>query len=555
MQNNFKRLLCIFFLSVLFLGCKNSADSKNHGGKNDNVPKTKWLVLLYLDGDNNLNDYIYYDLNEAERGLFDNPDKDNADNLKVVALWDGWDFQTNNESEETSVFETNSNFESYDVHNIASTRLLELAPDSRHYTVNQGCAYAAYELSPDTVDLTDTVDWIKDGEVNMALESTLESYLKWAKKHYKADNIILQFSNHGGGPRSAVINGQNYARRSMCWDDTNGGSGFLKTADISKALKAAGFEKNNKVKMIMEDVCLGGSLEEAYQLKDYAEYYVGSPNNVPGMGFNYISFISSLTSTADIETAGRTLIDSYKKYYQKTNTSWANILESDPSLAEMDDKYISLHYTSCSPLSFLKLTKINDVKNAVNNLASFILTEGKSADHRIVYSPSDSSYYDSFNEECPEDSFPVNRENAIKFWAAIYGDPIYYEGSFGSLKDLGFMLCMMDTIYKEQWPELLVKTAAVRNALNNAIIACWRDGYNGTPTYYKNSTNCDSYLSSDYGLGLTINCCIWVPYYYNGKTYKSSGFADWYKNELAFGKDCSNWTTLIEEWFPFKGNL
>ena len=556
MKKKFSGLMLMTLLAALFTGCSHSSSSKGTGSEGNNLPKTKWLVLMYMDGDNNLNDVIYCDLNEVEKGLAENPDKDDASNIKVVALWDGWDFQSNNDSGETSVFETNSGFTNYDVHNLASTRLLELAPDDRYFNANGGGYYDAFELSPFTVDLTDTVDWLDGGEANMALESTLESFLKWAKAHYNAENIILQFSNHGGGPRSASINGGNYGRRSMCWDETSGGSTFLKTSDVSKALTAAGYGRANKVKMIMEDVCLGGSLEEAYQLKDFAEYYVASPNNVPGLGFDYISFISSLTSTADIESAGRALVDSYKGHYTKTEDYWENLLAANTDyFAGMDDVYISLYTTSCSTLSFIDLRKIDDVENAVEELASFILTEGRSkSDSRIVYSPTTGYYHDSATETLPEDAYNVAAEFGIKYWTAFSGEPIYYQGTFGNLKDLGFMLYLMDTIYQDSWPELLTKTAEVRNALNAAIIACWRDGYNGIPTYYKNGTNTGGYLPAAYGMGLTINCCVWVPYTYGGSTYRTSGFAEWYANELAFGRDCASWTTLIQEWFPFTGN-
>lgn len=548
MKTKLKSLLGILFMSALFFSCSHSSGNKNQGGDDPKLPKTKWLVLLYMDGDNNLNDVLYCDLNEVERGMYENPDKDDAGNLRVVALWDGCDFQSNNDEGEESVFETNPGFAACDVHNIASTRLLELAPDSRSLTAKGGGDYVAFELSPATVDLTDTVDWIEGGEVDMASETTLENYLKWAKNHYNAENIILQFSNHGGGPRSAGINGQNYGRRSMCWDDTNGGSSFLKTADVTTALKAAGYGPGKKVKMIMEDVCLGGSVEEAYQLKDYSEYYVGSPNNIPGMGFNYISFISSLTSTADIKTVGETLIDSYKNYYTKSDTYWTSVLNENHDYFEgMNEKEISLYYPSASTLSFIDLSKVNAVKDAVNELASFILDNANMSDTRIKYSRSEGQFYDSQTEtDIPEDAFFVPIIYAIQYWAAYYGDPIYYEGSFGLLKDLGYMIAVMEDEFKYSWPQLLEKTADVKRALNEAIIACWRDGYNEVPTYYKTSSNSEGYLSPDCGCGLTINCSVWVA---TGSGSVGYGFASWYQNELAFGKDCANWTNLIQAWW------
>ncbi len=512
------------------------------------ITESDWLVLMYMDGDNNLNDVLYLDLNEAESGLSKNS---NIDNVTVVALWDGWDFKTNNGNGDVSSFDYISS--DFNVHNTASTRLLELAPDSNPlYTSNGGYYFKALELSPNTLDLTNSASWITNGEVNMGSEETLENFLKWAAENYSAENIILQFSNHGGGPRFAKNNNR---RRSMCWDETSGGNGFIKTSDVSKALEAAGYGTDKKVKLIMEDVCLGGSIEESYELKDYAEYYVGSPNNIPGMGFDYISFISSLTSTATIEEVGSKLIASYKSFYEMTSDDWKEILadEDYAYLNNLDELYKSLYYAG-STLSFVDLSKVNAVKEAVNSFASFILTEGTSEDNRIkVYN---NTFYDSENDDVPEGAVAVTKLQAVKYWTAFYNEPIYYEGTFGNLKDLGFMMAILNSIYNdESWLGISAKTKAVQNALDAAIIACWRDGYNGKPTYYKNPLGSSTaYLSSDLGLGLTINCAVWVPYTQNGNNYYTSGSATWYKNELAFGTDCENWTTLIQTWFPYTGN-
>ena len=58
----------------------------------------------------------------------------------------------------------------------------------------------------------------------MSQRTTLENFLTWAKENFDADKTILQFSNHGGGPRSASLMQGNYGRRSMCWDYSNNGN-------------------------------------------------------------------------------------------------------------------------------------------------------------------------------------------------------------------------------------------------------------------------------------------------------------------------------------------
>lgn len=520
--------------------------------------QSEWLVLLYMDGDNNLNDPIYFDLNEAESGL---SKLTNEDKVTVVALWDGWDFKTGAKDSDP----TNSTFDQipafYGKINTSSTRLLQLGADSNQlYAENGGWYYKGVQLSLNTQDLTDTVDWIINSEANMSDKSTLESFLSWAKQYYEADKTILQFSNHGGGARSAST-GQKYGRRSMCWDETSGGTSFLKTSDVSNALKSAGYGTSNQIDLIMEDVCLGGSLEEAYELKDYAKYYVGSPNNVPGSGFDYISFVSSLTTGATVEEVGCNLVKTYRSNYEWTSEDWSTFIAKNPKYASYDTLYKSICNTELSTLSFIDLSKINSVKNAVNELAQLIYND-TGAENRIMvdintntlyFLNTNGKYYDNQGNLPPTNAQLryVYRRFGIKWWTAYYGDPIYYTGTYGCLKDLGAMCAFMREYYPN-WEELNTKANAVTSALSDAIVASWRDGYN-TPTYYKikGETYSDAYGSAaDLGAGLTINCSCWVEHQdTDGTTYKYQEFADWYKTDLAFGKDCTNWTSLIENWW------
>lgn len=569
-KNKIALMMGILALSVLF-GCNNpAADNEEEPVIVDNPNKqnSEWLMLMYMDGDNNLNDPIYVDLNEAEYGLSKLPEDSS---VRIIALWDGWDFVTGNDPDnpETSELIAAAANQGLTLET-ASTRLLELGADGR----GKPLTAAGITLSPDTKDLTATVSWIKNNEVDMASEKTLEYFLKWVKANYTADKIIIQFSNHGGGPRSAIPCGE-YVRRSMCWDETNGGSSFLKTSDVSKALKNAGFGSDNKVSLIMEDVCLGGSIEEAYELKDYSNYYVGSPNNVPGMGFDYVSFVSSLTKNASVEEVGCNLVKSYKENYTWTADDWNDYLSDENNLkyTTLTDFEKSINIPNLTTLSFIDLSKVNAVKDAVNELAQIICYD-KATENRIEYDPTtgnvyyqnsnDGKYY-SYNDgtEVAEDVNlnPVPRWFAIKLWTANYGDPIYYSGSFGCLKDLGAMCAFMRSYYSESdWAELNVKANAVTTALSNAIVASWRDGY-GNPTYYKNTVDdvyydaftCNSVVTldnaTDLGAGLTINCSCWVDP--NSNQGSSLGFKDWYKNELEFGKDCSYWTALIKGWWDY----
>ena len=237
-----------------------------------------------------------------------------------------------------------------------------------------------------------------------------------------------------------------------------------------------------KIALIMEDVCLGGSLEEAYELKDYAEYYVGSPNNVPGDGMDYISFVSSLKKNATVEEVGCNLIKSYRSNYEWSESKWNKFITANPNLTDLE---ISILNQDASTLSFVDLSKIDAVATAVSNLAQLIYND-KDAESRIItdsqnlyFLGEDGTYYD-IDGNSPEENAQLSemyRWYAFKWWTAYYGDPIYYDGSFGCLKDLGYMCEVMRNYYPVSfWSELYNKANAVTSALSNAIVASWRDG-------------------------------------------------------------------------------
>lgn len=218
--------------------------------------QTDYLMIMYVDGDNDLNDYLYQDLNEVEYGLeqirnSDGTAKSGYASVTVVALWDGWagDNKTS------------------PVYGSKNTYIYEIGTDTGISLNTNGSV-----LSENTKDLTSEAEWLKNNEVNMGDKQTLINFLNWVNKRYEAKNVILQFANHGGGPRSMPIYAKtedgysikinNSGRRALCWDDS--GQTLLQTKDVSDALAAAGYGKENQLDMILMDVCLGASVEDSY---------------------------------------------------------------------------------------------------------------------------------------------------------------------------------------------------------------------------------------------------------------------------------------------------
>ena len=119
---------------------------------NPPTPKAKWTVMVYMSGDNNLEDYVVKDI-EKELGLVGS----NA-NIKILALADrGPGYDTSHGDWQT-------------------TKLF--------YVTKEMSATPGNEVE----------DW---GERNFGDPQTLIDFVTWSKKHYPADHYALYFWGHG----------------------------------------------------------------------------------------------------------------------------------------------------------------------------------------------------------------------------------------------------------------------------------------------------------------------------------------------------------------------
>jgi hypothetical protein len=261
-------------------------------------PKAEWLVLMYVDGDNNLQKFLWSDVNEAEQGLAENSW---SNNIRVVVLWDG-----GGESDPGG----------------EDSRLLELGPDR-----------SASALGQETVDLSSTAEWLANSEVNMGNKETLAAFISWALDRYDASNVILQIGNHGGGPRTIVD-----TPRAMCWDDSS--NAFLSTKAAGEAMaEGLAGSAHEKLDLLLLDVCLGAAVEEAYQYKDSVSYFVASPDSIDGPGQNYTKLISGIKADSTPASVGKKLVTDFKADYAG-GSSMKTLTCLD--LTKMDDLYVAI---------------------------------------------------------------------------------------------------------------------------------------------------------------------------------------------------------------------
>ena len=544
-----------------------------------------WLVVMYMDGDNNLNDPIFMDMNEVEYGLYQIRNSDGSsfssfDSVNVVALWDG-----------ASSFENPDGSTGTPQIGNAGTYIYELGRDydnSTTYTTSSGCV-----LSSDTKNLSYTAPWLvgttqtistslpnnAHGELNMGDKQTLINFLTWVNARYTATKgVILQFSDHGGGPRSVryvktadgrtIKVGDTSGRRALCWDETSS-SNYLKTKDVSDALQAAGYSPSNKAAMILMDVCLGSSLEDAYQFKDYANYLAASPNNIPGLGLDYVNLMKSFTLNTTIEAVGQKIVQDYKTQYGNNTTLWDTYAKAlgYNSYSSITNTNVKQNMEWLGDLGFTTFTitdlsKIEDVKTAIDSLCTLLLSNtGKTiyVDAKGYFSPTKTSTTRNYVTYLGQHH--ANIVNILSSTTDSYSldDYIYYKGSYTWLYDIGYIARMMQyfsapTITTESstysnananaWPELNTAATNLITKLNDAIKYSWRDSQVSSDKDFYSRIDESTTQFSHY-LGLTI-CGANIAT--NGNNFAQGTAPSFYKTDLAFGAD-SKWGDLLEYWF------
>lgn len=536
-----------------------------------------WLVLMYMDGDNDLHQSIYIDMNEAEYGLnyirnSDGTAKTDYQSVNVVALWDGavsWE-DTDDDGNPVTVTPQIGESGSY---------IFELGADSgcdKNYVFDNGVT-----LSNKTKNLSYTADWLCSyvtestnqkqyhGEVNMGSKQNLINFLNWAKAHYTAGHIILQFSNHGGGPRNAtyvetedgriIKIGNDNERKALCWDDSSS-SNFLKTKDVSEALTDTEFTGSNKLSIILMDVCLGSSLEDAYQFRNNADYLAASPNTIPGSGLDYIKLMRSFkTSNSTDLSIAKQMVTDYKGQYtantSSTNylrdrlwnsyaqqiygTTYSNLKSEQKQALEWFSAYVGI-----TTFTITDLSQIDDVKTAIDDMCNILLsTTGKD-----IYVDENGKASTTVTETTQKYVNYLSKQHADFLSASNINNTMTYMGSYTWLYDIGYFADMVKHVSRSTsantWPELYSAANAVTTALDSAIKYSWHDSkLDSNDDFYHSIDSSTTEFVHHYGLtvagyGIAFN----AGYIVKGTV------PNWYKTDLAFGAD-SKWGDLLAYWF------
>lgn len=209
-------LVCLILALSLVFTC-----SKKDESTGPEEPATEWTIIVYCDGNNDLDNYggsscVIADVQEMEK-------IGSTDKVKIIAM--------------VGSFKTGG--------------------QCKYYYVEKHT-----DELPDQISSTELDDL---GTKDMSDPATLKAFITYAKTNYEAAHYMLIIDDHGGGWYGC------------CVDDQNGAGDFMNLPELKSAVADAGVHFD----IICFHCCLMSMAEVAHQLKGYADYMVASQFAMP----------------------------------------------------------------------------------------------------------------------------------------------------------------------------------------------------------------------------------------------------------------------------------
>jgi hypothetical protein len=266
------RIIVFALIALLLVSCAAEPLPPQDDGIPPHATKALWKVLVYLDGDNNLESAALVDLNEIEAASC----LTNTNIIVLVLIDRAYGYSTaDGDWKGTRIYQAVYQGETID-NKIVSIRLPGMG----------------LSMSGDS------------DELNMGDPGTLARFVDWANANYTSEYTFLILWNHGDGWEWNT----NANTLGIAYDDTSGGD-FIGNNQFAPALAGKG------VDVIGFDACLMGMIETAYDLKDVADYMIASPDLEPNNGWLYNDWLDRFDQNPTPSNLCHSLVMSYSNTY------------------------------------------------------------------------------------------------------------------------------------------------------------------------------------------------------------------------------------------------
>jgi len=248
-----------------------------------------WTVMVYLDGDNNLESAAVDDLNEMEA-------VGSTSKVNIVVQFDrspGYD-------------NTNGNWEN----------------TKRYYVTKDPNGYDNTIVSTEVANM---------GEINMGDPNELVNFVTWAQTNYAADHYLLVLWDHGSGWKSG-----SGPIKWVCIDDTD--NDYLSIKEVGQALDTVTNNGDYPLDIVGFDACFMGMVEVDYEIMPYAHYRVGSEEYEPGDGWDYLRFLYYLVHNpyASPAALSKEIVKTYMNFYGTSGYETQSAVHLNPTSTVVD---------------------------------------------------------------------------------------------------------------------------------------------------------------------------------------------------------------------------
>jgi hypothetical protein len=207
------------------------------------TPASKWTILFYMAGDNNLGHSYPPIFNHLETLA-------NTPGVNLLALWDN-----------------------------------EHDGDSGYYEVQ-------YDADPNNYAVyTEGQNYWSKGELDTGSPLTLSDFVTWAVQNYPAEHYALVLDDHGSGLGGGLCDGPG----SGC------ATSKMTLAEMKLALATVYEQTGARMDVLYMAMCLMGMIEDAYQFRDYTDFYVAN-ENVQWTYSNYLTDLDASLIPAQLAT-------------------------------------------------------------------------------------------------------------------------------------------------------------------------------------------------------------------------------------------------------------
>lgn len=216
----------LVFLAFILNGCIGSVVPSPSQEK----IKANWTVMVFLNGDNDLDNYALADLNSMEM-------VGSSDKVKIIVEHDSL----------------------------------------RGPTIR-------YLVRKDTNPIQINSEVLQQlGEINMGDANNLVEFIRYCALNYPADKYALILWNHGSG----------FKGKNISFDETSLNDS-ISIPELGQALMNAKSILNKPINLLGMDACLMAMVEVAYEVRNSSNILVASQESVPGEGWDYTTFLDSL---------------------------------------------------------------------------------------------------------------------------------------------------------------------------------------------------------------------------------------------------------------------